>query len=240
MSDKTPGIDISRYQVVTDWSAVASRVKFVAIRATVGDYYTDTSFESHWKGAGASGLLRAAYHVIAPADATNARQISADAQMALLFRALEGKDSELPIVLDCELARGQTKDYITSVTAKCIDLVYKKYGKYPLIYTRKSWFDYYTVPHPYFSLCDLHAARYSLTLTGPWSDGYYKFRDWTTWRIWQYSESGVIPGITGPVDLDWFNGSVSDLLEYAGRQTIEQRLAILEREALLHGWNLAP
>jgi lysozyme len=29
---------------------------------------------------------------------------------------------------------------------------------------------------------------------------------WTTWAFWQYSESGSVPGIQGPVDLDVFNG----------------------------------
>jgi GH25 family lysozyme M1 (1,4-beta-N-acetylmuramidase) len=238
MSDRVPGIDISRYQVVTDWNAVASRVKFAAIRATVGDYYTDGMFSSHWNGAGGVGLLRTAYHVVAPADTTNVRKISAAAQMALFFNAMNGKEPELPVVLDCELARNQTKEYITDVTAGCAELVYKEYGKYPIIYTRKTWFDYYTNPHPIFPMCGLWAARYSLLLAGPWSDGYYKFRDWTDWKIWQYSSTGAIPGITDAVDLDWFNGSVNDLLEYAGKRTIEQRIAILEREALLHGWNL--
>jgi lysozyme len=238
MSDRTPVIDISKYQVVTDWNAVASKVKLAAIRATVGDYYSDGSFESHWNGAGNSGMLRTAYHVIAPADPTNIRKISAEAQMALFFKAMGDKQADVPVVLDCELNRNQTQECITSITAKCIDLVYQKYGKYPLIYTRKTWWDYYTAQHPLFSLCDLWAARYSLTLTGPWSDGYYKFRDWTDWKIWQYSSTGTIPGIVGAVDLDWFNGSASDLLEYSGKRTIEQRLAVLEREAVLRGWNL--
>ncbi len=238
MSEKTPCIDISRYQVVTDWSSVAARARLAAIRLTVGDYYTDAVFPSHWSGAGDSGMLRTAYHVIAPADSTNVRKISADAQMGLFFKALGDRRADVPLVLDCELARGQTKGYITSVIARCIELAYSYSGKYPIIYTRKSWFDYYTNPHPLFPLCDLWPARYSTVLTSPWSDGYYKFRDWTDWKLWQWSEKGIIPGITGAVDLDWFNGSANDLLEYAGQKTIEQRIAILEREAALHGWNL--
>jgi lysozyme len=240
MAERTPGIDISRYQTVSDWNALAAKIKFVAIRATVGDYYTDAVFPSHWAGAGNAGVLKTAYHVIAPADTLITRKISAEAQMNLFFSAMGDIEPDLPIVLDCELARNQTKDYITAITARCIELVHSRYGRMPIIYTRKTWFDYYTNPHPLFPLCDLFAARYSTTLTGPWSDGYYKFRDWQDWEFWQWSASGTLPGISSPVDMDWFNGSEDDLKLYAGQQTLEQRIAVLEREATLHGWNLTP
>jgi len=34
---------------------------------------------------------------------------------------------------------------------------------------------------------------------------------WDAWTFWQYSETGSVPGISGSVDLDYFNGSLSDL-----------------------------
>jgi LysM repeat protein len=34
---------------------------------------------------------------------------------------------------------------------------------------------------------------------------------WDAWTFWQYSESGSVPGISGSVDLDYFNGTLSDL-----------------------------
>jgi len=231
-------IDISRYQVVNDWNAVAQKVKCVVNRATCGDYYTDTAHASHWYGAGGVGMLRSSYHVVTPADPTNMRRIGAKEQMDKFFAAMDGKGTDIPIVLDSELQRGQTKEYITEVTAGCIELAEKEYGKYPILYTRKTWWDYWTNQHPLFSKCELWPARYSTTLVSPWSDGYYKFRDWTTWRLWQWSSTGAIPGIVGNVDLDWFNGDSDALLEYANRRTLLQRVEILEREAALHGWNL--
>jgi lysozyme len=230
--------DISRYQVVTDWKALSTAIGGVFMRCTVGDYYTDTSFASHWSNAKNVGLPCAPYHVIAPADVAMTRKITAKAQMDLFFKAMDGKSPDMPVVLDCELSRNQTKDYITALIAECIALASNHFGKRPIIYTRKTWFDYFTNPHPEFKTCDLFAARYATTLTGPWSDGYYKFRDWTEWKFWQWSDTGTLPGITGAVDMDWFNGDAEDFKAYLGSKTLEQRITILEREAALRGWNL--
>ena len=36
----------------------------------------------------------------------------------------------------------------------------------------------------------------------------------STWSIWQFSDTGAIDGIKGPVDLNLFNGSRVDLKKY--------------------------
>ncbi len=37
---------------------------------------------------------------------------------------------------------------------------------------------------------------------------------WNDWQFWQYSEQGIVPGITGNVDLDVFNGTELELNQY--------------------------
>jgi hypothetical protein len=44
----------------------------------------------------------------------------------------------------------------------------------------------------------------------PWS-ACSSCNQWGTWNFWQYTSSGSIPGITGNVDRDEYNGSVSSL-----------------------------
>ena len=34
---------------------------------------------------------------------------------------------------------------------------------------------------------------------------------WSTWSLWQYSDTGTVSGISGDVDLDCWNGSVAEL-----------------------------
>src|SRR5947209_5974916 len=40
-----------------------------------------------------------------------------------------------------------------------------------------------------------------------------KVNAWGNWTFWQYSQSGEVPGIAGSVDLDVYNGSLSQLEE---------------------------
>jgi GH25 family lysozyme M1 (1,4-beta-N-acetylmuramidase) len=77
-------------------------------------------------------------------------------------------------------------------------------------------------------------------LTSPWSDGYCKFRDWLTWFFWQWSSHGRVPGYTGDVDLNYFNGDLTELALFAGNISREMQLRILWREAALAGWTLEP
>src|ERR1044072_4305833 len=37
---------------------------------------------------------------------------------------------------------------------------------------------------------------------------------WSNWEFWQHSQSGSVSGVTGSVDLDWFNGSLADLMAF--------------------------
>jgi lysozyme len=36
-------------------------------------------------------------------------------------------------------------------------------------------------------------------------------KPWNSWTFWQYTREGKTPGVTLPVDLDRFNGSLDDL-----------------------------
>ena len=93
---------IRRYLIGTPWPPRSS--SWLSGRP-VGDYYTDAVFPNHWSGADKAGVLKTAYHVIAPADTLITRKISAEAQMDLFFRAMGDREPDLPIVLDCELAQ---------------------------------------------------------------------------------------------------------------------------------------
>src|SRR5258708_13402384 len=39
---------------------------------------------------------------------------------------------------------------------------------------------------------------------------------WSQWEFWQTSSTGSVSGITGGVDLDEFNGTLSDLMSFGG------------------------
>jgi len=227
------GFDLSRYEGIVNFSLAKSRgIRFSVTRGTVGDYYTDTALESLWKGGEEVINISSAYLVVAPADSTGTRKISADAHLKLFQTALKGKQPSLGRwVVDSELTRGQSKDYITGLTKDIVKGLWAMTGNPPIIYTRQSWWDYNVNPDPIWPMCDLWAARYSTLLSSPWGDGYYKFRDWKDWKFWQYTEKGNGPYYgteAASVDLDWFNGTEIDLLAYCGYEP---------PKANLHDWS---
>jgi lysozyme len=63
----TLGIDVSHYNGLVDWFAVAgSEVKFAFAKATEGASLVDSEFANNWKGMGDAGILRGAYHFARP------------------------------------------------------------------------------------------------------------------------------------------------------------------------------
>ncbi|MCI0876933.1 MAG: hypothetical protein J4N76_10290, partial [Chloroflexi bacterium] len=69
---------------------------------------------------------------------------------------------------------------------------------------------------------------------------------WMGWRIWQHTNRGRISGIQGNTDLNWYGGTMEDLIAYAGGSSpvppspppeLEQRVGNLERWAAeLDAW----
>ncbi len=196
-----PGIDVSRYQGTVDWKAVADAgFRFAVVRATLWNVKVDETFEANWTGAHNAGLLISAYHVL-KADVPAAAQIDFYAQ------ALTGHEWDLPPVFDIELAGALTTQQITQSARDCLGLGEQRFGRKPIVYTGKWFWDSHVLASGDWAQYDLWAASYGsaspVLPTG-----------WTSWKIWQYTSTGRVPGIDVDVDLNWFNGSYDDLLTY--------------------------
>ena len=239
---KTEGIDVSKWQGDIDYRQVEQDgVKFAAIRCTCGDYYTDNKFAQNWQGFGQTNILRTPYLVVAPAWSREYghHPLTALDHWDRFMTAFGDRKPELPIVLDCELSRGMTPAYISDLIRDLCWMINDKYSRLPIIYTRGNWWNANTRSRSTFAMCDLWIARYNTFISHPWEDNAaYKPRDWDDWKFWQYSEEGVLPGIPDShVDLDWFNGSLEDLLEYGEKPVtpppplpLEERVEVLENE----------
>jgi len=211
------GVDVSNWQPFEDvhYQGISEAgYKFAVMRCTVGDYYSDPRLPAHWDGFGDYGLLRTPYLVVAPADSSG-RQINVSQHMTRFISHFGNRTADLPWVLDCELDRGQPKQYITDLIGGIVETINTQLGRYPIIYTRQTWWDTYVDPDPLWPQCPLWAARYTDNdIGGPWGDGYYRFRDWDEWHFWQWTSHGRIPPYTGDLDLDRFNGGMSELLDF--------------------------
>jgi GH25 family lysozyme M1 (1,4-beta-N-acetylmuramidase) len=210
-----PGIDVSSAQhpggAGIDWASVAGAgYSFAFVKATEGTSYVNPYYSGDVASAKSSGLYVAAYHFARP-------DISAGAAQAdyLLNSAPYSADGHtFPPAVDVEynpygaecygLSSSQLVAWIQSFSSEILSRV----GYPPFIYTTADWWNT-CAGSTAFTSNPLWVAAYSTTRP-PLPPG------WSTWTFWQYTSAGSVPGISGNVDLSYFNGSSTDLAVLAG------------------------
>ncbi|MBS1122044.1 MAG: Lyzozyme (1,4-beta-N-acetylmuramidase) [Deltaproteobacteria bacterium] len=198
-----PGIDVSYYQDTIDWKQVRrAGVRFAFIRVSDGTTVPDSLFAQNWGAARRAGVLRGAYQYFRPDQ-------SATAQADLVIAAVKRDRGELPPVIDVETDGGRSPAQLAQRVEIWVTRVRSALGVEPIIYTGPEfWRD--------------KAGGADLTTQPLWV-AHYTARcpttpaPWTAWTFWQYSDRGTVPGITRPVDLDVFAGSLTDLEDFARR-----------------------
>lgn len=186
------GIDVSDWQGVIDWSAVANNdIKFAILKAVgtsseKGIYISDY-WESNYQGAKDNNIKVGAYLYTYAFNKTEAEE-----ELTYLLKALKGKSFEYPIYIDVEdssLYQNCTVDEITD-TVKYLCERLKEEGYFPAVYT------YANFAKNYLNMGRL--AEYDL-----WIADYTAPVDYMgDYTIWQYSSSGAINGIDGRVDMN--------------------------------------
>ncbi|WP_116131337.1 GH25 family lysozyme [Tropicimonas sp. IMCC34043] len=201
------GIDVSRWQPEVDWHrASASGVSFAFIKATEGAEDLDPRFEAHWAGAGRAGVRRGAYHVFyfCRSGADQARWF---------IRNVPRDPGGLPPVLDIEWnpfsptcairppaadVRREAQDFINLLT--------QHYHRTPVLYTTVD-FERDT------GIGSLPGVRLWLRSVAGHPSEVYPGRDWT---FWQYTSTGLVPGVQGKVDINAFAGSAEAWQRWGG------------------------
>ena len=197
----TTGIDVSEFQNTIDWTQVPSAgVKFAYIRATDGTTIQDSTFAQNWQGAEKAGILVGPYHYFtttSPVDTQITNFVSTVKQ------AEKVAPSNLPPVIDIEdpaqfanLPMQQRIDNIQQM----LDGVQKGLGVKPMVYMSSSFISEELNNTSQFNSYKLWVADYT---TDPQP---VVPTPWKSWDFWQHTDSGTVPGITGGVDMDLFNG----------------------------------
>ena len=198
--DGLHGCDISHHQGTIDWSrlrnAMINRkpIQFVMIKATEGADYVDDRFHENFAEAKNAGLIRGAYHFWSVLS--DARE-----QATYFLNNVELEIGDLPPVLDVEskLDDMPIEDFQREILT-WLHIVEDKYHAKPIIYT------YYKFKEAYLS--DERFDDYPY-----WIAHYYvdEVQYQGKWKFWQHTDVGRLPGISGFVDLDIYNGSYYDL-----------------------------
>jgi hypothetical protein len=117
---------------------------------------------------------------------------------------------DLPVMLDLETAGGQSEGTVVAQITTWLNAVKAGTGKTPIIYTGYYFWNDSVGSSAFSSYADWIAAYGSCPLS---PDG------WSGWTFWQYADNGSIPGISGDVDLDYFNGTLAQFQSFVGAAT---------------------
>ncbi|MET7637705.1 GH25 family lysozyme [Streptomyces sp. NPDC005438] len=207
------GVDVSHWQGSITWSKVRKAgIRFAWIKATEGSDYRDSRFAGNYKKSHKAGLYRGAYHFARPNS-------SSGAQQAKFFAKNGGHWSKnsrtLPGVLDIEANPGGATCYGKSASAmrkwiKSFHSTYRKQtGRALVVYTNPAWWNQCTGGWSGLKgKAPLWVAHWNNS--GPSLPGGF-----STWRVWQYTDSGKVNGISGNTDRNKLNGKVAQLKKLA-------------------------
>lgn len=195
------GIDVSYYQGDIDWGKVgAAGIRFAYIKATEGADRADEKFRDNWQGAQEAGLARGAYHFMYWCS-------PASRQAAWFKRHVPKDDEALPPVLDVEWnSHSKTcpqridRDLAIAKIKVMLEAMEAHSGKRPIIYTDPKF-------HREVLEGEFTGHDFWLRSVAAEPDDVYQSRDWA---FWQFTTTGRVDGVSGPVDRNSFNGTRAD------------------------------
>ena len=182
-------LDVSRWQGSIDWDAVKRSGKIDGVMLRVlgskgGKPYIDPFFARNYAECARLGLPVGGYYYTCAV-----MQRQTEEELAALKTALRGKTFQLPLAIDVEdprlrsLAPAKLSALVAEAAAQL-----EAWGLYAMVYTYTNFAD---------TALDMAAlAAYDL-----WIADYRGKRPARKHGMWQYTSSGKIPGVSGPIDL---------------------------------------
>jgi GH25 family lysozyme M1 (1,4-beta-N-acetylmuramidase) len=200
------GIDVSSNNhpngASINWSSVyGGGVTFAYIKATQGTGYTNPYFTSDINGATNASIVAGAY------DFADFNTVSATSE-ANHFLSIAGpyvKEGYLRPALDMEGSTSMSATQISNWVNTWANTVYNATGVLTVVYASESfaatYFNSSVASHQFWD-ADYNGQNLYTGQPNGWAP-------FSTWTIWQVSSTGSVPGITGNVDLDAANGTIT-------------------------------
>lgn len=182
-------IDISHWQSTINWPTVAVSTRQAYCKASEHVAWVDGRFAENWRNAKAAGIRRGAYHFFRA-------NYSGIAQAAHFVRTVGADRGELALAVDVETGDGAAPVQLTANLRACLLEVERLAGK-PIIYSSAAMWHAYTTRPTWAADYEWWLADYRLGRTAPALPLHV-----TTWKYWQWTSTGRVPGITGNCDLN--------------------------------------
>lgn len=187
------GLDVSEFQGTVDWEQVkAAGYQFVMLRAGYGSGIVDKQFHRNASECSRLGIPIGAYW-FCYASSPQAALREADA----CINTISGYQLDYPVCYDIEqasaaYAAGEGVTMTSSLTRQLVQNFCNRLeekGWYAMFYTNRNFFD--TCLDPALT------KRYAF-----WYAWYAGSPDRTNCGIWQYTNEGSVPGVSGNVNLN--------------------------------------
>ena len=195
LQSQSRGIDVSKFQGSINWSQVkAAGIDFAIIRVGYRGYGSgalvqDSQFRANIQGATAAGIPVGLYFY---SQAVNEEEAVEEASMVLSLCG--GYRLSYPIYYDTEYVAGGRANGISRETRTACAVAFcetiRNAGYSAGVYSYASWF--------YNNLSFANISKYST-----WIAQYRDKLDFKySYKIWQYSSKGSVPGISTNVDMN--------------------------------------
>ncbi len=208
-SASVPGIDVSHYNGLIDWTGVAGAgYKFVFAKATEGNTLVDAPYAAYRAGAGASKLKFGAYHFARPGGATTGA-IKGDAvsEADHFLEVAQPHPGDLLPVLDLEVTGGLSPSSLSVWTWSWLREVKARLLVNAIIYASPHFWETAlanTIAFAAGGYRVLWIAHYT-SASAPTVPA----QNWGGhgWTFWQWTSCATVPGIFGCVDSDRYSGT---------------------------------
>ncbi|WP_045387106.1 GH25 family lysozyme [Falsirhodobacter sp. alg1] len=198
------GVDVARYQTHIDWAtARAYGIRFAFIKATEGGDYLDPMFITNRNAARAAGVPVGAYHYYYFCR-------TPEEQAAWFIANAPRHSGDLPPVLDMEWTPTSRTCRIRPSPAEVrrqaevfLSILEQHYGQRPVVYSTVDFFRDN-------SMWQVRADFWLRSVAGHPSE----VHPGHDWDFWQYTGTGLVPGVEGRVDLNAFRGNEQDWLRW--------------------------
>jgi GH25 family lysozyme M1 (1,4-beta-N-acetylmuramidase) len=199
---RAEGVDVASFQGTPNWGSVyAAGKRFVIAKATEGTTYTNPDYTQQI-GATGSSLVAGAYHFAsygsATAEADHFYAVASGAMKAGYLRPTLDIEGSVPSGWGKTTVSNWVDNFGAEVTAK-------SGGASMMVYTSQSYaasyFDSSVTQYNFW------IAHYNGQNSQTGSPG--TTTPFSTWAIWQYTSTGTVSGISGNVDHDVANGTMT-------------------------------
>lgn len=191
-NDTYEGIDVSDWQGYIDYGKVKQAgIEIVYIKASQGSNLKDAYFDINYENAKNNGLKVGFYHFL---TARNTQEAEKEAQF--FASVISKKTPDCKLALDYEIFGGVSSTEINNIATVFLETTKRLTNKEVILYS------------------DLYNARtvFSRDLADAyplWLADYTNAENvqeqqanWEKWTGWQYTDRGVVDGISGYVDRD--------------------------------------